>query len=374
MAPTFETSGDSVFFINLQNQCDNACFLFSKVIRFFGENAYHTVDDIGQAQTVVVNTCAYVDKTARDEERDLTQMMERHPGKQFVVYGCLARFTKEFKDRPNVLLVPPEKTELLDATFSRSKRVHEVQSNHLVGFGNYQTALTDGDFFVQISQGCRNKCSYCNIRLVKGGVVSKPIPEITQELQRAVSTGVFEVTLLADDCASYGIDLGTDLVQLLDAGLAVDPRLKLKIYAAHPTAILAALPDYERLVATGRVPYVCLPTQSGSQRILDLMGRGYDIAQVKELVRRLKTASPASYVCTHVMFGFPTETDADLEQSLDLAEVFDFTVFLHFMENARTASARIEPKIDEDEAKRRSEIIVQCLADRRFAGCLTGGT
>ena len=49
MAPTFETSGDSVFFINLQNPCDNACFLFSKVIRFFGENAYHTVDDIGQA-------------------------------------------------------------------------------------------------------------------------------------------------------------------------------------------------------------------------------------------------------------------------------------------------------------------------------------
>jgi tRNA A37 methylthiotransferase MiaB len=199
-----------------------------------------------------------------------------------------------------------------------------------------------------IAQGCVNECSYCNIKKVKGNVLSRSEESIEDEVRDLYASGIRTVTLLIDDCGSYGFDRASDLATLLArlCRLALDMRYKL--YTVFPSLFLRHAALLERFFAEHRVPYLCLPVESAARRVLGLMNRNYDPDELARAITRLKALDPDVFVYSHFIFNFPTETWQEFEQSIAFARHFNHSGFIGYGENGGTRAAELFPKCDSE--------------------------
>ena len=154
------------------------------------------------------------------------------------------------------------------------------------------------------------------------------------------------LTLLADDCGSYGLDQGSDLPTLLVRLCRAAPDMRFKLYTVFPFLFLSYAEQLEPLFAEHRVPYVCLPVQSSARRILSLMNRPYDPDRLAGAIKRLRALDPEVFVYSHFIFNFPTETWEEFEESVAFGRHFDHCVFIGYGENNGTRAAALYPKCD----------------------------
>jgi tRNA A37 methylthiotransferase MiaB len=134
------------------------------------------------------------------------------------------------------------------------------------------------------------------------------------------------------------------------------PGFSLKLGYVYPEFILKHFSGLKRIFETGRIRYVNIPVQSGSQRILELMNRRYPIDRVMGAVRELHDIAPRTTFCTHIMINFPQESHDDFLMSLRVADGFDEVIFLHYSDNENTGAANLLPKVPEPELRRRLDM------------------
>ncbi len=182
--------------------------------------------------------------------------------------------------------------------------------------------------YVAIAEGCSHACAYCVVPRVRGPLRSRPLPEVLAQLRDLAQAGYKEVTLLGQNVDAYGTDLGdgTTFARLLGKAREV-PIPRIRVTTSHPAymtdEVIGALAEGGNLG-----PHVHLAVQSGSDRVLQAMGRGYTRAEFLALVRRLRERVPGVNVTTDVIVGFPGETGEDFAQTLSLVEEARFgTVF-----------------------------------------------
>lgn len=182
--------------------------------------------------------------------------------------------------------------------------------------------------YVTLAEGCSHACAYCVVPRVRGPLRSRPLPEVLAELHDLARAGYREATLLGQNVDAYGTDLrdGTTFASLLRAAREI-PVPRIRFTTSHPAymtdEVIAVLAQGGNLC-----PHVHLAVQSGSDRILQAMGRGYTRGQFLALLRRLRDAVPEVNVTTDVIVGFPGETEEDFAQTLSLIEEASFgTVF-----------------------------------------------
>jgi tRNA A37 methylthiotransferase MiaB len=285
---------------------------------------------------------------------------------QFVVFGCLAAFPKGFRsitgrDADRLHLIPYQASRELDELIQARIPFDTVNVSQLKGHVPYQPRMGPNDFYVLIAQGCVNDCSYCNIKKAKGKVVSRPEEAIEAEVRGLYDRGIRTVTLLADDCGSYGLDRDSDLPKLLTRLSRVAPDLRYKLYTVFPSLFLRYARQLEPFFAQRHVSYVCLPVQSGAPRVLDLMNRHYDPDRLAGAISRLRALNPEVFVYSHFIFNFPTETWEEFEQSIAFARHFDHCVFIGYGENSSTRAAALIPKCGdrelEDKARRLEDLV-----------------
>jgi len=346
-----------IFLVNASRRCAPGAYLFTQAVRFFLLNGYPPARDIGDAGIILVNSCCVTEDKIATSLAALETARSHGSGKTVVLLGCLAALPGAPFDREGLLSIGPKDLDRLDIHFTHRISARAAAASRLPAeFFLPGQHLGPQDAFVLIGQGCVNACSYCNIRRVKGPVASVPRESIHARVRAELERGVREFALLADDCASWGRDIGSDLVDLVQSLLALDSGLTLKLCYVFPSFVEARFDALEALFATGRIAYANVPLQSGSQRILDLMNRRYPVDRVVDKVRRLRAAAPGSLLCTHVLVNFPTETREEFAASLALADAFSDTYFLHYSDNRGTAAARLEPKVPAEEALRRLDI------------------
>jgi len=339
--------------VNLHNLCENNTFFLSRARRYLELNGHTVEEGTGEADLVLVGGCAVTDGMRGRCERAVLTSMPQLPHARFVVLGCLAAFPQGLK----AALGPAEKERLHIVRYQESHRLDElvrarvpyesVSVSRLVGHVPYQPCMGPEDAYVLIAQGCVNDCSYCNIKKVKGAVASRPEEMIEGEVGDLYASGIRTVTLLADDCGSYGLDRSSDLPSLLSRLSRLGPDLRFKLYTVFPALFLRFAGPLERFFAEGRVPYLCLPVQSAAPRVLGLMNRGYDPAGLAAAVDRIRALDPNVFVYSHFIFNFPTETWEEFEESVSFARRFDHSVFIGYGENSGTRAAGLFPKCDE---------------------------
>jgi threonylcarbamoyladenosine tRNA methylthiotransferase CDKAL1 len=325
--------------------CMNNSYLFEIIRNFYVVNHYPLTGEIEKSDIIVVNTCGYTDETADENVRFIDRIKKEYPEKKIIVFGCLTKISEVIKEDNSLTLIGPKAIHKFSDLFDNSVKCGDPSYLPFVCPPNTPEMVDETNRgFIQIAQGCINNCSYCNIKIAKGSVKSKPIKVIKAEAFALAKYGVGEITLLADDCGSYGHDIDTNIAELTSNILLGDEKQTIKIYTIFAGLFLKYYPALSPFYFNGRITYTCLPLQSGSRRILKLMNRNYNLNKIKHAVREIKEKNPRTRLFTHFIINFPTETIDDFKLSLDLASLFDYTLFLPYGENSRTAASTILEK------------------------------
>ncbi|NOY13034.1 MAG: tRNA (N6-isopentenyl adenosine(37)-C2)-methylthiotransferase MiaB, partial [Deltaproteobacteria bacterium] len=207
--------------------------------------------------------------------------------------------------------------------------------------------------FVTVMQGCDNFCSYCIVPYVRGREVSRPSREIVAEIEGLVAQGVREVTLLGQNVNSYGNkqDGEISFAQLLQKINNIKGLQRIRFATSHPRDMTDALID-----CFGELDKLCrhihLPFQSGSDRILKLMNRGYSAADYLRKVERLQQVCPEIRLTTDIIVGFPGETESDFQATLDLVEQVRYADAFTFLYSPRSGTAAAELSDDQSSVQK----------------------
>ena len=329
-------------------------------------------DDVEQADVVLLNTCCIrenADNKLYGHLGHLRAEKERRPDLQIAVAGCLAQ-----KDGGIVRARAPHVDVVLGthnvgraAELLRDAREHGpiveiLEAAAAEDAGAFPSALPVRDLpsaaWVTIQIGCDNKCAFCIVPSVRGKEISRPFDELMAEVERLAADGVSEVTLLGQNVNSYGRDITKRrplFADLLKAVGAVDGISRVRFTSPHPKDLRP-----ETIAAMAETPAVCehlhLPLQSGSDRVLAAMHRGYTATRYLEKLASARAAIPDLAVTTDIIVGFPGETDDDFERTLEVAAEAEYDSAYTFLFSPRPgteATTMTDRFVPADEAAER---------------------
>ncbi len=322
-------------------------------------------DRIEDADIVLFNTCSVREKAQEKVFSDLgrARLLKRErPGMVIGVGGCVASQEGEaiVARAPYVDVVFGPQTlhrlpELIRARRDSGRPQVDISFPEIEKFDHLPPARVEGvSAFVSIMEGCSKYCSFCVVPYTRGEEVSRPLDDVLVEIAGLADQGVREVTLLGQNVNAYratASDGGpADFALLLDCVADIPGIERIRYTTSHPNEFGQRLID-----AYGRIPslasHVHLPVQSGSDRILSLMKRGYTSLEYKAIIRRLRAVRPDVSISTDFIVGFPGETADDFERTMKLIDDVGFDSSFSFIYSARpgTPAADLEDPVPQAE-------------------------
>lgn len=233
-------------------------------------------------------------------------------------------------------------------TFTNLKALESLDSIAPEGLQNDIRILRQSPFvgIVNIEEGCLDACAFCSTKLVKGRLQSQPEDAIVEQVRRLVDDGCLEIQLTGQDCACYGFDTGTNLANLTQKILVQVPGdYKIRLGMGNPRHILGYKDALLECFQDERLyQFLHVPVQSGSERVLQLMNRKHSVKDFRNFALEVQEKFPLFTLSTDLIVGFPGETDADFQETLDLLKETRPTVcnITRFVARKGTVAARIE--------------------------------
>ena len=360
-----------------------------RVAGLLRERQYELTDDAREADVILVNTCAIREK-AEDKVYsklgELKQLKSARPELVIGVMGCMAQLQQaEVRRRaPSVDLVFGSPAiarvgELVERARRERRPVLDTAEAPLVKITAKPAGADRLKAFVTVMEGCEKHCTFCVVPRTRGRERSHTPAAIVAEIEGLVAEGCREVTLLGQTVNAYGRDLTppTDLAELFHRVNDVEGLARIRFTTSNPYNLTPQL-----IRAMREVPKVCewfhLPLQSGSDRILERMNRGYTRARYLELVEALREAEPAMAFSTDIIVGFPGETDEDFEATVEMLERvgYDNVFVFRYSRRPGTPAAAMPDQIPEAVKAARNgrllEVVQRVTAAR--SGLLAGRT
>lgn len=305
---------------------------------------WELTDDRHEADLAVIATCIVIEPT---ERRMLRRIEELSHVPRLIITGCLASGMPEAARAaaPRAELVPPGGAGAFSRILER------------VGPAVEDASRPNGFAIVPMATGCGGDCSYCITRLARGGLKSRPAASIKERVASLSRGGPLEVRMTSQDSAVYGMDIGEDLPSLLRGICAVDTDFRLRVGMMNPgNALLLADGLVEAFRDAKIFKFAHLPVQSGSDRILSEMNRGYTVDDFEKIVRRMRSEFPELTLSTDIIVGYPSETDSDHEANLELVRRArpDIVNVTRFSPRPGTKAASAGPPVVGWKAKERS--------------------
>jgi tRNA-2-methylthio-N6-dimethylallyladenosine synthase len=323
----------------------------SKMVDLLSESqGYELTDDETAADLLLLNTCSIREKAQDKVFHQLgrwRKLKAKNPGLKIGVGGCVASQEGEaivlrapFVDvifGPQTLHRLPELISLADAT---QKPQVDISFPEIEKFDCLPEPSVHGpSAFVSIMEGCSKYCSFCVVPYTRGEEVSRPLMDVLREITRLAEKGVREVNLLGQNVNAYRGSLQdgdqvADLAYLILLMADIKGIDRIRYTTSHPLEFSDSLIDvYAEVPAL--VNHLHLPVQSGSDRILAKMKRGYTVLEYKSRIRKLRKLRPAISLSSDFIIGFPGETEADFEATMKLVEEIGFDQSFSFIYSAR---------------------------------------
>ncbi|MEI7446100.1 MAG: tRNA (N6-isopentenyl adenosine(37)-C2)-methylthiotransferase MiaB [Burkholderiales bacterium] len=330
------------------NEYDSA-----KMVDVLGESepgGIETVDDPAQADIVLFNTCSVREKAQEKVFSDLGRfraMKRERPGLLIGVGGCVAsqEGANIVSRAPYVDVVFGPQTlhrlpQLIDARHRTGRPQVDISFPEIEKFDHLPPARVEGaSAFVSIMEGCSKYCSFCVVPYTRGEEVSRPFGDVLVEVAGLAEQGVREVTLLGQNVNAYlgrtgAGDETADFAMLLEYVAEIPGIERIRYTTSHPLEFSQRLIDAHG--SLGKLAgHVHLPVQSGSDRVLAAMKRGYTVLEYKSIIRRLRAARPDISITSDFIVGFPGETEADFERTMALIEDVGFDGSFSFVYSPR---------------------------------------
>jgi tRNA A37 methylthiotransferase MiaB len=268
----------------------------AKLVEILRHHGSTVVEDPGDADAVIVNTCTVVGST----ERRMLRRLAGFRDKDHYVTGCMSKIQRE------AILAVCSPTIILSETIQSLYR-------------SVRTVARGGIGIVQLAQGCAGRCTYCLTRLARGPLKSFPEDEILRQVRAFVRAGACEIQLTAQDASAWGLDTGHSLPELLAALDRIPGHHRIRVGMMNPATVKGQTGDLIDAFSGDHIfRFLHLPVQSGSDAVLARMGRGYTVAEFEEIVRVFRKRHPGITIATDMIVGFCGETAADFSASLDL--------------------------------------------------------
>lgn len=354
---------------------------------------YSMVEDEHSADVVLLNTCAVRDQAeqkAIGKTGHLAKRKRKDPNFIIGVMGCMAQNRGEsLIDRlPDLdLLVGTQKfhrvPEMLDKIIASQKGLGprpatlvdlEAEAGSEETIKDHSSEKSQVSAFVSIMQGCNMHCTFCIVPKTRGPERYRSMDAICEEVETLVAGGTKEVTLLGQIVNSYGMreipyrDGKSPFVQLLERVNAIEGLERIRFTSPHPRGfqkdLVAAYGELEKLM-----PYVHLPLQSGSDRMLKLMRRPYTARRFREIVDQLREVQPDICLSTDVIVGFPGETEADFAQTRELFDdlAFDMAFIFRYSERSGTRAAEMGDDVPLEVKESRNQALLDILSKHSHA-------
>lgn len=267
------------------------------------------------ADAVIVNTCS-VKTPTENKAIDFIKRVE----KPVLVTGCLAQATPATVERkaPRASILGIFAQPRVAQAFMETANGHKIKWMEKETAPRLSATVDGAVARVRISSGCVSACSFCQTRLARGRLQSHPVTEIRRTVEEAVAAGAKEIRLTAQDTGCYGMDSGSSLPELVEAVSSVPGDFMARVGMMNPGRAI----ELDGLVsALGRrkvFKFIHAPVQSGSDAVLADMKRDHSAADFEELVSRLRKRFPDAGVETDVIVGYPTETEGDFAETMEL--------------------------------------------------------
>ena len=368
----------NILFVSLG--CDKNLVDSEVMLGMLKERGYTFTDDQTQADAAVVNTCCFINDAKEESIQTILELAElKKTGqlKALVVAGCLAQryqeeIQKEIEEVDAIIgTTALEKVvETLDEVLA-GKGENHLEALDKAPLGGKERVLTTGGYFsyLKIAEGCNKHCTYCIIPKVRGEYRSVPMELILDEARQLAGKGIKELILVAQETTLYGMDLYGEkkLPELLDRLCEIEGLIWIRIMYCYPEEITQELIDVMK-----RQPKIChyldIPIQSGSDRILKLMGRRTDTAQIEALVDHLREEIPDICIRTTFITGFPTETEEDFTETMEFINRMEFDrlgAFTYSPEEG-TPAAGMDGQVEEEIKIRRQQEMMELQQEIAF--------
>ena len=319
----------------------------NRILDLFKNKNYERVEDPKDANLVVLNTCHIREKAAEKVYSDIGRIdkIKKNKSKEdykLVIAGCVAQAEgKEIKKRaPSVdFVVGPQSYHNLPDMLDTSDKIVSDEFTQNEKFKNLLYNSAGGvSEFVSIQEGCDKFCSFCVVPYTRGPEFSRPVSDIIIEIEKYVTQGVKEIIFLGQNVNAYhgiGIDgKSKDLAYLVNKVSEIENLSRIRYMTSHPIDMTDSLIKVHK-TNHKLMPFLHLPIQSGSDKILKDMNRKHTVDSYKKIVNKLRSERPDIALSSDFIVGYPNETDRDFEETMKFVDDVEFVIAYSFMYSQR---------------------------------------
>jgi MiaB/RimO family radical SAM methylthiotransferase len=363
--------------------CEQRQLDAQRVIDYLKANKIALVDNPAQSDYSILVTCA-VDRTSEDVSVARMKNLASRMGAEskLIIGGCLPSISPDRVRYDVYATFSPRDMETLDDIFKGDVRMAEVADPNKSMFDSsyegVERELSPREEYDQakfgykivIDQGCLLSCTFCKIKDATGRLQSVPLDSIVTQFQKAVDQGEQTIMLMGGDTGAYGYDIGTRFHNLLEEVLKIPGDYKVFIHDFNVNWLIRDEKGYRQAfesdIVNQHLRGINFPIQSGSDKILKLMKRPHKATDAINSLRRIKQDYPYINVGTHLIVGFPGESEEDFEATFKLLEEvdFDFVSCFPYSEHETARSAKLSDKVDSETIDERLNVIAKFLGDR----------
>lgn len=354
-------------FIYVQETCERRQLDAKRISNYLTTNNYTIVDKPSEADIIFFITCGFLANIIEGSLENIKKFQQYDA--ELIVAGCLPEIdldeiSKIFKGRmistrnldkideifpdckikfneipdENIKFVNVKGNTSLDfinnffSNFIRLNRHYiKIRNSVLKKFlgeqSNLYRYITRKEllYHIRVCEGCMNKCTYCLIKKAVGPLKSKPFDECIEEFKKGLEKEYKLFVITGDDTGSYGIDIGTTFPKLLKKLVSFPGDHKILIRSLNPQWVVKYIDELEEIFKSGKIESADIPIQSGSNRILKLMNRYTNTEKIRDALLRLRNVAPNTKLNTCYILGFPTETDEEFKDTLNLINEINFS-------------------------------------------------
>jgi threonylcarbamoyladenosine tRNA methylthiotransferase CDKAL1 len=337
------------------------------------EAGHNLVDNKSNADIVIINTCSVKDPS----EKKVFSELERHK-KPVIVAGCVPQADKKNPLLQNYSLLGVKQihrvVELVELTLAGNK-VQFLERKSDLSLNLPRIRRNPLIEIIPVSSGCMGSCTFCKTKQARGGVVSFSEEDIVKQIRIGLNEGIKEVWLTSEDSGAYGLDIGTNLPNLMKKILLIERKdFKIRLGMINPEHVLNYIDDLIEIFKDDRLfKFIHVPVQSGNNKVLKEMNRPYSVEEFKEIISRLRTGVSNITISTDIICGFPDESDAEFEDTVNLVKDLKIPVvnISKFYPRPGTKAAEMHPldtKIKKARSKKMSEINNDNISNEEWFG------
>lgn len=336
------------------------------LIDYLKKNGWTLTDKVKHAQLVLLGLCGFDVPSETDSKNIMRIVLRKKKGRALLVpFGCFADIYPSItSERSDIIPLNYKCLEKIDEIISAEIKIGQLPGTNVISkhsdylkvdltkfdrirlkigsllvnpailIMRFKTGIGPkalrpiecDDFFIKISKGCTGYCSYCAIKTVAGHLISYPIKNILRQFENGLSQGYLVFRLLGEDVGGYGNDCGTNIVTLFHEFFRRNADFQFVIEDFSPKWLIRYEDDLIKLFAANahHIHHIVFPIQSGSEPIVRRMAREYSVKKVVESIAALQAAAPGIKMSTHVIVGFPGETECDFQSTINILKILNF--------------------------------------------------